>query len=324
MFNSIIRYYNLNRRKIWTFIIVAIVVIVMIRGLNKIAADSQPSNIQTVNETTTRRNDTSSKSPNVLQTDVSTGGTKIEEEVAKKSQELVNSFISYCNNNDIASAYNLLSDGCKKELFNTQNDFKQKYYDKIFTSKKDYNIEAWKYTGIGVTYRVTFLNDILSTGNIGNSIEDYITVDTDNKINVLRYVATITENKKGSNNVATVEVIDRTIYDEYEIFNIKVTNNSSNTIMINRKEDNDGIYATYSGSNLNYTAFTSEIYENSLTIEPNQTKYLSVRIDKLYNEYTKVKKLVFSDIINNKKTFDSTETKSLYSDISSLEVNFIN
>ena len=69
---------------------------------------------------------------------------------------------------------------------------------------------------------------------------------------------------------------------------------------------------------------TSEIYENSLTIEPNQTKYLSVRIDKLYNEYTKVKKLVFSDIINNKKTFDSTETKSLYSDISSLEVNFIN
>ena len=74
----------------------------------------------------------------------------------------MNSFISYCNNNDIASAYNLLSDGCKKELFNTQNDFKQKYYDKIFTSKKDYNIEAWKYTGVGVTYRVTFSNDILS------------------------------------------------------------------------------------------------------------------------------------------------------------------
>ena len=40
--------------------------------------------------------------------------------------------------------------------------------------------------------------------------------------------------------------------------------------------------------------------------------------------YCKVKKLVFSDIINNKKTFDSTETKSLCSDISSLEVNFIN
>lgn len=70
-------------------------------------------------------------------------------------------------------------------------------------------------------YRVTFSNDILSTGNVGNSIEDYITVDTDNKINVLRYVATITENKKGSNNVATVEVIDRAIYDEYEIFNFK-------------------------------------------------------------------------------------------------------
>ena len=43
-----------------------------------------------------------------------------------------------------------------------------------------------------------------------------------------------------------------------------------------------------------------------------------------YFKNTKVKKLVFSDIINNKKTFDSTETKSLYSDISSLEVNFIN
>ena len=66
----------------------------------------------------------------------------------------------------------------------------------------------------------------------------------------------------------------------------------------------------------------SEIYENNLTIEQNQTKYLSVRIDKLYNEYNRVKKLVFSDIINNKKSFDSAETKSLYSDISSIEVNF--
>ena len=113
-----------------------------------------------------------------------------------------------------------------------------------------------------------------------------------------------------------------TIEEQYEKYSIRVTNNTKNTIMINRKEDNDGIYTVYSGSSEKYSAFISEIYEQNLTIEANQTKYLSIRINKLYTGDSAVKKMVFSDIIKNKKEFEKYETKSLYTDVSTIEMNF--
>ena len=129
-------------------------------------------------------------------------------------------------------------------------------------------------------------------------------------------------NKSASNDIATIQILDKVVYDDYEKYSIIVTNNTKNTIMINRKEDNDGIYTVYSGSSEKYSAFISEIYEQNLTIEANQTKYLSIRINKLYTGDSAVKKMVFSDIIKNKKEFEKYETKSLYTDVSTIEMNF--
>ena len=115
-------------------------------------------------------------------------------------------------------------------------------------------------------------------------------------------------NKSAENNIAKIEVIDKEVYDDYEIYNIKFTNKSANTIMLNRNEE--------------YTAFISEIYEQNLILERNQEKYLSIRINKIYNGEINTSQMVFSDIINNKNTFDSTTDKSSYNDISTIEINF--
>ena len=235
---------------------------------------------------------------------------------------LIANFVSYCNNKSITDAYNMLSEECKKELFSTEDEFNNKYLKKIFTNKKDYNIEAWKNTSVGVTYRVTYVDDILSTGKVGTNTEDYITVDGNGKLNIFRFIGTEKLNKSASNDIATIQILDKVVYDDYEKYSIRVTNNTKNTIMINRKEDNDGIYTVYSGSSEKYSAFISEIYEQNLTIEANQTTYLSIRINKLYTGDSAVKKMVFSDIIKNKKEFEKYETKSLYTDVSTIEMNF--
>ncbi|MGN1327870.1 MAG: hypothetical protein ACI4VQ_07350, partial [Clostridia bacterium] len=90
---------------------------------------------------------------------------------------------------------------------------------------------------------------------------------------------------------------------------------------LNRKEDNDKIYVTYSGSNTKYTAFISEIYEGNLILDRNQTKYISIKINKTYDGNIGLQKIVFADIINNKTKFDETKNKNEYTDISSIQIN---
>lgn len=91
--------------------------------------------------------------------------------------------------------------------------------------------------------------------------------------------------------------------------------------MLNRYEDNDGIYVKYMSNDEQYGSFITEIYEQNLVLEKNQTKYLSIKINKIYNGITNVDQLVFSDIINNKEIFDRVSDQSGYSDISTLEIN---
>ena len=322
MLNSIIRFYNLNKGKIWRIIIIVVAIILIIQVLNSIAKNSREESSNVVNGETSNKSQSSSKSPNVMQTQVSTGGSDVSKSDARNNQMLIANFVSYCNNKSITDAYNMLSEECKKELFSTEDEFNNKYLKKIFTNKKDYNIEAWKNTSVGVTYSVTYVDDILSTGKVGTNTEDYITVDGNGKLNIFRFIGSEKLNKSASNDIATIQILDKVVYDDYEKYSIRVTNNTKNTIMINRKEDNDGIYTVYSGSSEKYSAFISEIYEQNLTIEANQTKYLSIRINKLYTGDSAVKKMVFSDIIKNKKEFEEYETKSLYTDVSTIEMNF--
>lgn len=322
MLNSIIRFYNLNKGKIWRIIIIVVAIILLIQVLNSIAKNSREESSNVVNGETSNKSQSSSKSPNIMQTQVSTGGSDVSKSDARNNQMLIANFVSYCNNKSIIDAYNMLSEECKKELFSTEDEFNNKYLKKIFTNKKDYNIEAWKNTSVGVTYRVTYVDDILSTGKVGTNTEDYITVDGNGKLNIFRFIGSEKLNKSASNDIATIQILDKVVYDDYEKYSIRVTNNTKNTIMINRKEDNDGIYTVYSGSSEKYSAFISEIYEQNLTIEANQTKYLSIRINKLYTGDSAVKKMVFSDIIKNKKEFEKYETKSLYTDVSTIEMNF--
>lgn len=141
-------------------------------------------------------------------------------------------------------------------------------------------------------------------------------------MNINRYILNEQVNVVNENDIVQIEVIDKDTYDDYEIYNVKATNKSDNTIMLNRYEDNDGIYVQYSNNKEKYGAFITEIYEQNLILDKNQTKYFSIKINKIYHGITNTRNLVFSDIINNKNVFDTVSNKSAYFDVSTLEVNF--
>lgn len=319
MFNKFIRFYNQNRKLVIAIIVVILAVLILIQLLNQMATNELKAQNSQNKITQTEQVSSTDKSANTLKTESIASGTNISQNTAQTNQTLINSFIEYCNNKDIANAYALISDECKEELFTTQQEFKTKYVDNNFSSKKQYNIQNWYTSNLGSTYKITYINDILASGNVENNIEDYITV-SNNKLNILRYIGKIEVNKSASNKNVSIIVLNRKIYDEYEIYNLKVSNLSNNTIMLNRHEDNGGIYATYNNSKT-YKAIISETYSGNLTLEPNQTKYVSIKINKMYNGEIKAKNINFSDIINNKQEFDIIKNKATYTNISTLEIN---
>lgn len=321
MFNKLRRYINQNRRKLLIIIGIIVVVILLIRVANDLVAQDSERVNNSGNEIISQEGKTS---PNVLHTESIISGDRLSEETATENQELIRNFIDTCNDGNVDLAYSYLSSNCKEKMFSTVDEFRTKYYNPIFQTKKQYNIENWISSVEAYTYRVYYVDDILSSGTVTDNIEDYITVVDENnekKLNIFGYIFNEEINITEENDVAQIEVIDKDTYDDYEIYNIRATNKSENTIMLNRYEDNDKIYVSYQGMNSKYGAFITEIYEQNLILQGGQTKYLSIKINKIYNGLTNPNKLVFSDIINNKEIFDQVSDKTGYSDISTLEIN---
>ena len=321
MFNKLRRYINQNRRKLLIIIGIIVVVILLIRVANDLVAQDSERVNNSGNEIISQEGKTS---PNVLHTESIISGDRLSEETATENQELIRNFIDACNDGNVDLAYSYLSSNKKKKMFSTVDEFRTKYYNPIFQTKKQYNIENWISSVEAYTYRVYYVDDILSSGTVTDNIEDYITVVDENnekKLNIFGYIFNEEINITEENDVAQIEVIDKDTYDDYEIYNIRATNKSENTIMLNRYEDNDKIYVSYQGMSSKYGAFITEIYEQNLILQGGQTKYLSIKINKIYNGLTNPNKLVFSDIINNKEIFDQVSDKTGYSDISTLEIN---
>ena len=323
---NFIRFINQNLKGVFLFVIIVICIILVIQLLNSMAREKMQEGSQTLNSTldedileedTLQIEDTDA---NRAQDQSIITGENIGSQTANKNQEIIKTFVDYCNDGKINEAYSMISYECRNKVFENIDEFQRKYIEPIFSTKKDYNLKNWISTNIGETYIITYVEDILSTGHTSEHIQDYITVlYGEEKINIFRYIDNIKINKSASNNVVTVTVVDKDIYDEYEIYNLKVENNSENTIMINRNEDNDGIYVEY-GEN-SYGAIISDTPLRDLSIEPKKSKEISIKINKMYNDEYIGDRIYFNDIINNKDEFDKIEVTDAYTDISTLDID---
>lgn len=214
--NRIIRWYNKNRKIFLLAILVIIALSVLPRVLNEFAKSKKEVS-SSINNTTTYNNEDYS---------IITGET-VEEETSKENSNIINSFIDFCNNGNIENAYQILSKDCKDKLYPTINDFKDKYYNKIFNNKKSYSIQAWVTEGSYYTYKIDFKEDMLSTGNANSaSIEDYYTIvyeDGGYKLNINNYIASTIINKINETDELKIAVLSKDVFMEYEIYNIYIT-----------------------------------------------------------------------------------------------------
>lgn len=304
-----------NRYKILAIIVAIILILCLIRTLNELAKGA--NNPKNENKVTSQTSTYKPQETVVLGENVSS----IKQEQATK---IMDEFIKYCNSKEIEKAYNLLTQECKKEQFsNNIENFKKDYIEKIFTNTKTYNMQSW-INGENPTYKVRITDDILATGEAGETVEDYVTIvkkDNNYKINLNSYVGKENINKKTSQDGIVITFLNKETNMDYEIYNIEVENNTENTILLDTKQKAKTVYAT--GSNgATYTAFMYEIEDEHLTIKPRIHKTLSIKVNKIYSPNIEVDKLTFTDVVTNLEEYNNTQNKKDYPK-KTIEVNNI-
>ena len=217
----------------------------------------------------------------------------------KNSKELIEQFVKYCNNNQIEDAYSMISKDCKSVLFPNINTFKNNYIKKIFNQNKTAKVEKEIY-GNGI-YKVTYMNNILQSGGKSDKqIIDYIYVtdDGENKVlslNKFLYIKEIGIESK--NKRLNIEVIEKQIFIDYEIYTIKITNNTENEILIANQNDINNINLT-DENDVKYSSYIDELATEILVVQQNGKKTINIKFNKTFNTDRKIKYMNFNVIMD--------------------------
>ena len=283
-------WYNQNRRIIWVIILIIAGAIGLIQSLNAYYKNESKDKSSSTNSGTTAYNKNN-------QAVIS--GKKIDDDVAKKSNNTIDNFINYCNSGKIDQAYSILSTECKEELYPTVEDFKNKYIDRIFTEEKSYDSVLWISTKTKNTYRIEIMKDLLANGEREYMpIEEYYTLLKENgkyKLNINGYIGKENIDKKKRVNDIEVNIISKKTYLEYETYEISVKNNTGDTLIFNRKNNTDATYIQ-DKNNLKYIALINEIPSNLFSIPNGIERKYTIKFNREYNPNIEIKKIVFGDI----------------------------
>ena len=236
-------------------------------------------------------------------------GNNITKENYNQDEEIIQKFVDYCNNKDVNSAYNLLSKDCRECLYGTLEKFKIGYYEKIFTNKKEFNLQSWVNNENYHTYRIRYMDDFLSSGDYDDikKGEDYITIDNSEnemKINVNGFICSEFINKEIESNGIEINISKRNIFMNYEEYLIKVKNGTKSNIIIDTGEKSNSI-ELFDNSNVKYSARKMNIQNLNSELLVNITRPLKIRFDKNYNPKIKSKYIEFTDIVNDIKNYNN-------------------
>ena len=281
--NKIKRFFNQNRKVILIITIMIISAFVGLRLLNYfVRIQNEEKKEEKSNITRTYNRDY----------EIASGESKDEDSYYLEN-ELIERFLNYCNDKDFEKAYNIIAQDCKDALFPNLETFVKEYGEKIFDKQKDYNIQAWNSN----TYRVRITEDLLSTGQTGdeNYIEDYISINGSEKLNINNYLSTIKmyeEQDKANVNIS--------------IRQVEVKNNRDTSIMLNTPENSENVYLLTDDES-KYVAFLHELSDDELIIGAGESQNISMKFDIPYLAVNKVVSFNLDNVIANYEQYKEIE-----------------
>lgn len=247
-------------------------------------------------------------------------------EVPKKLQEpiveLINKYISYCNNKQYEEAYNMLSEECRKALYPNIDSFKI-YIDGVFNGKKEYYIQDYSNVDNTYIYSVSIFEDILATGITGKQLEYYeekfvITNENGNlKLAIREYVGE--EKIQNVYEDDYIKVSIENMHQKYETQNytVRISNRCDYTIVLaDGTEDREILLGLkYENRNIKNLPY------KGIVLYPGDSKTFDFEFVKFYDENEEVQSLIFNAVrvlksysgLEDKKQSEMDNAVKLYS-----------
>ena len=297
--HKLLQLYNQNRLKVWAIILASIFIIVLIQLLNNFAKEENDNKkISNENEETTQNVVSYNQESESI---VSSG--KVSDKYKDKFGEIIDEFYTYCVNHQPEKAYQMLSVDTKNLMYPTQKLFEKLYYESKFDGNKQYSFQSWSTYDQIYVYKVKIFDDMLSTGKSSDqdSIEDYITVVPDEdtfKLNINSYITRKEINKKDSNDIITAEVGVSDIYMNYQIYTIRLKNNTDKTIILDTRKKTNTTYITDERENRFY-AMLYENKEEDMILKPQESKTIKIKFNVAYREELEIEKITFNNILTS-------------------------
>ena len=307
MLRKIRLFYHNNKQKILITIGIVIFVLAIIQIINAILRNNREEELSNKNNESSIISSGSSKNETYLpsRTDSIISDSKVPKDRLEEDTKVIESFVNFGNANDVEGAYNLLSQDCKDEMFQTIDRFNEFYFKNIFNEKRSYDLENWDSTGSRTTYRIKYQNDIMATGMVNEEfIEDYITVIEENdekKLNINEFINKVDLEKKGQVDGLEANVTAKYYYYDYVEYDITFKNTTQGEIIIDTKDNTESVYLE-DKRGVNYSWFGNEIANEELILNGGESVSLRIKFNKLYNQNRVDNKINFTDVrINNEQ-----------------------
>ena len=133
--NKFIRWYNQNRKKVWSILGIIVIIIVVIQLINNYYKQKNEEEISNSNEV---QNITLNENYNNIRVD--DNNSVLSGNAMSSAQEeqiqIIDTFVDYCNRGDVESAYQLITDECKQEMYPELDNFTNSYYNETFADSE--------------------------------------------------------------------------------------------------------------------------------------------------------------------------------------------
>ncbi len=223
----------------------------------------------------------------------------VSKNISNPIEDKIEEYVGYCNQAEWQKAYNMLSDACKEYSFNHDiQEFMKYVYTKMPTPKK-YAIQDYSNDGNTYIYQIKYTDDFLATG-LTNTTYQYTEEkmifkrqkDGSLEMAVGNFVDFADIKNISENNYVKIDVKSVVKYYSVEVYNIKITNRTENTIVIaDGQEENEVMLNLKSSETRNM-----DKKEDGIVLGPQESRTLGISFPKFYDNEDDAQSITFGAI----------------------------
>lgn len=299
---KLIRFWRKNSKIIFIAICVWIIVFIINRALKNY---NPPTELQTTYEPHTSVIDDTSSVP---------------EKISNPIEEMIEEYVGYCNEGNVESAFDMLSDSCKEYCFDNDIDNFVTYLSTKQIANMKYAIQDYSNNGDTYIYQIKYSQDLLSTGLTNSTYafteEKMIFKKKKNgtiEMAVGNFVDFNEIKNISENEYLKIDVKQLIKYYSVEEYIVKFTNRSDYIIVISDGEgESEASLVLNSGDARNRMDIDTDI-----VLQPNESKTFKLDYQKYYDNDDNSKNLTFGYIrvMENYSGTDNVSDEIIQSEI---------